>query len=89
MYANNVFFSDWTYFIYSILFFLKRLVAGFTGCHPCCQLSSLLPVMFAQNIKLLNTLLLHSFTGLKVGACGYSLQKMKMHFLQYPEEYLI
>ena len=29
------------------------------------------------------------FTGLKVGACRYILQKMKIHFLQYPKEYLI
>ena len=72
-----------------IIFFLKRLVTGFTGCHPCYQLSSLLPVMFAQNIKLPNTLPLYSFTGLKVGACRYILQKMKIHFLQYPKEYLI
>ena len=60
----------------------------------CCEIflkkmSSLLPVMFAQNIKLPNTLLLHSFTGLKVGACRYILQKMKIHFQQYPKEYLI
>ena len=54
-------------------------------------LPNVIPVtnMFAQNIKFSNTLLLHSFTGLKVGACRYILQKMKIHFLQYPKEYLI
>ena len=53
------------------------------------RMSSLLPVMFAKNIKLPNTLLLHSFTGLKSGACRYILQKMKIHFIQYPKEYSI
>ena len=71
------------------IIFSKKLVTGFTGCHSCYQMSSLLPVMFAQNIKLPNTLLLHSFTGLKVGVCRYILQKMKIHSLQYPKEYLI
>ena len=36
-----------------------------------------------------HTLLLHSFTDLKVSACRYILQITKIHFLQYPKEYLI
>ena len=31
-------FSAWTYFFRSKLFFLKRLVTRFTGCHPCYQM---------------------------------------------------
>ena len=70
-------------------FFLKRLVTGMTGCHPCYQMSSLLPVIFAQYLKPPNTLLSHSFTSVKVGACMYILQKIKIHILQYLKIYLI
>ena len=89
IYANNAFSVLGLVLFTAYYFFLKRLVTGFTGCNPCYQLSSMLPVMFAQNIKLPNTLLLHLFTGLKVGACRYILQKMRIHFLQYHKEYLI
>ena len=71
------------------LFYSQHIIFSKKISNRVYMMSSLLPVMFAQIIKLPNNLLLHSFTGLKVGACRYILQKMKIHFLQYPEEYLI
>ena len=83
IYANNAF-SVFGLILFAAYYFFSKKIGNRVY-----RMSSLLPVMFAQNIKLHNTLLLHSFIGLKSGACRYILQKMKKHFLQNSKEYSI